>query len=400
MKVTLIEAGGPRDDLSFTPWVDGQGRFAMPTTGLTSIASSCRERDEVTVIDEKVDQLPETLEADVVAISYKTMYARRAYELADALRARGTSVVLGGVHASLVPDEAAAHADVVVVGEGELTMTRVLDDLERGRAGARYLAPSPPPPLDRLQRQRVELLSHERYMVHAILSARGCSFDCEFCPTRSIFGAGYRLRDVDAVDAEVDHLLRLEDKPVFFSENVFGAGDVPFITELVGRLAARGVRFGVICDWLMLNASIVRILADGRCRMVCLNLTGRNEADEIAALRSVRDAKMPVWGYFMFGFEEDTPDVFERAVQRVHRYDLECATLTVLTPFPGTPMGNRLAAEGRIFGTDLDRFDHVHVHFQPAGMSAEQLSEGFEHVCREVGEKMSFSRVAAAMSAG
>ncbi len=394
MKIKCVEIGQPRDGLAWSSWVDEQGRFAMPSVGLVSVASLVDESFDVEILDEKVSGIPEKLGADIVAMSFKTMHANSAYALADSLRSQGTRVVMGGVHASAVPETAAQHADAVVAGEGEAVWPQVLSDIKRGSVQRIYRAPAMHYSLDEMPRQRVELVDHPRYMLHAVQSARGCSFNCEFCPTRAIFGEGFRLRKVGAVVEEVERLLAIDDKPIFFTENVFGAGDTTFIARLTEQLYQRSVRYGVICDWYMLNEEIVSLLAAGGCGLVCLNLTGRLEEKEIAALEAVRRADLTIWGYFMFGFEEDSPDVFQRAVDRVRDYEIECATLTVLTPFPGTPMGQRLAEEGRIFSRDLDLYDHIHVHFEPKSMTADQLREGFEYVCNEVGEKMSFARAA------
>lgn len=393
MDILLVDAGHALPGRSWSNWIDGGGRFAMPSSGLVSVASVSRPHDVVRIHDEKVDGPidPASATADVVGISFKTAYADHAYRMADAFRARGIPVVVGGVHATNVPEDAAQHADVVAVGEGETLWSRILDDLESGCAETFYRGPvAPRGPLDTLPRQRFELLHTERYMLHAVQSARGCSFDCEFCPTRLMFGSTYRLRDVDAMVQEVRDLLTLEDKPLFFTENVFGAGDLAFVEQLTSRIHALGARFGVICDWVMVRPELMQLLARNGCRLVCVNLTGRRTPEELAAVRAIRDAGMEIWGYLMFGFEEDTPDVFQGALDTVHEYDITCTSLTLLAPYPGTPMGTRLAREGRILDTDLTRYDQCNVVIRPAGMTAHQLQEGYDHVCAALAERCDF----------
>ena len=160
MKIYLVEAGHATPSLAWNAWSADDGRFAAPSAGLVSLASLVRKHDQVEIIDEKVDGPVETLDADLVGISFKTMYAARAYELADSLRKQGTKVVLGGLHASLCPDEAAEHADIVVVGEAESVWPQLLDDVENGTEQPLYKA-STPPPIDSLPCQRVELLNHK-----------------------------------------------------------------------------------------------------------------------------------------------------------------------------------------------------------------------------------------------
>jgi len=369
----------------------------MAAAGLVSLASLVRPGDEVSIIDEKVSGPVGDIEADVVGLSFKSMYARRAYRLADRLRARGIKVVAGGVHVSSCVEEAAAHVDVVVTGEGEGVWRTVLHDLERGKHHPVYHASMLRQPLDRLPPQPAHLLATERYMVHALQTARGCSFTCEFCPTRSIFGDGYRLRDLDAVVADAERFVAADPRPVFFTENVFGAGHRPFVDALTRRLSERHIEFAAICDWFVVNRPLVEVMARNGIGLVGINMTGRDEPKEEAAIAAFHEAGIPIWGYFMFGFEEDDPGVFEGAVAKVRRYDVRCVTPTVLAPYPGTPMAQRLEHEGRIFDHDTDLLDQHHVVFEPKNMSPDELRQGYEYVCRELEPLLSFDRAIEAL---
>jgi radical SAM superfamily enzyme YgiQ (UPF0313 family) len=397
MRIALVEAGEPRDSFAWSAYFDEQGRFAMPSVGLLSLASLARPSDEVRLIDEKVAGGVDSVDADLVGISFKSMYARRAYALADRLRRQGTKVVLGGIHASLQPEQAAAHADVVVVGEGEAVWRQVLDDVDAGTQLPLYRPPQHPLRLDSLPRLPVALVDHPRYMCHSTQSARGCSFTCEFCPTRAMFGAGYRLRNLDTALSEVREMVALEDKPVFFTENVFGAGDRVYIDELTRGLQASGVRYAVLCDWLAMSPELAGLLADRGCGLVGINLTGRAEPAEEAALDALHAAGLPVWGYLMFGFEEDEPDVFERAVARVRRYDMVSVALTVMTPYPGTPLGERMERDGRVLGHDSDLFDQNHVLIHPRHMTRRELEQGFAYASHELRDVLGFHRAVEAI---
>lgn len=400
MRIKLIDVGHPLPGRSWTNWVDGE-LFAMPSSGLVSIASLSRDHDEVEIHDEKVEGPVDenTLTADVVGLSFKTAYTERAYAIADRLRERGIKVVLGGVHATNVPEEAAQHADVVCVGEGETLWRPILDDLEAGTAKRIYTAPmSPRGPLSTLPWQRFELLKTDRYLTHAVQSARGCSFDCEFCPTRLMFGSTYRQRNIDSLVAEVEHLLRLQDKPVFFTENVFGAGELRYVESLAGRLNGLGAQYGCIVDWVMVRPELMQLLARNGCKLVCINLTGRRTKEELAAIRAISDAGMAIWGYFMFGFEEDTPDVFEGALKTSEEFGIVTSTLTVLAPYPGTPMGKRLSREGRITSYDLKRYDQCNVVIKPAQMTTEQLQQGYDYVVSKLDKRTDFIHAVRAMS--
>lgn len=392
MRIKLVDVGQPSSERSWTNWTDGD-RFAMASQGLVSIASLSRDHDDVAIHDEKVSGPadPDTEDAEIVGLSFKTQYASRAYELAAKYRARGKKVVLGGVHVTNVPEEAVEHGDVVCVGEGEPVWREILDDLEAGTERKVYRAPmNPRGPMNIYPRQRHELLDYRKYMVHAVQSARGCTFDCEFCPTRLMFGSTFRQRTVDSLIAEAEHLLALEDKPIFFTENVFGAGDIEFVRELAGRLNAIGARWSVICDWVMINRPLMKVLADNGCQLVCINLTGRREEAELEAVRAIHDHGMDMWGYIMFGFEEDTPDVFQGAVDTVEQFGIACASLTVLAPYPGTPMGRRLKREGRITSYDMQLYDQCNVVIEPKNMTSEELIQGYRWVCDQLAHKADF----------
>ncbi|MBA4388700.1 MAG: hypothetical protein C0404_12015 [Verrucomicrobia bacterium] len=397
MKITLIDAGHPTDSLAWNAWKTGSGRFGVPSVGLVSLASLSRPGDEVSIIDEKTGASVDKVEADLVGISFKTMYARRAYELADSFRARGTPVVLGGLHASLCPDEAGLHADIVVAGEGEAVWPQILEDVENGNFKKLYSSPQPPPAIDTLPVQKLGLLRHESYFMHGVQSARGCSLDCEFCPTRAMFGAGFRLRNPDAVCDEVESLLKIEDKPVLFTDDVFGAGNTEYIEKLTGRLKATGARYGVICDLKMVTPGIVAQLAGSGCRVMCINMPGTCSPEEAGAIKAIQAQGIAVWGYFMFGFEFHKPDVFPRTIEFVRNCAIKHVSLTILAPYPGTPMGERLAREGRIISRDLSLYDQAHVVFKPANMTPAQLENGFSEVVDEMGNLCKVDHLAGIM---
>lgn len=393
MRIVLVEVGEPRDPLTWDAWFSADGRFGLPDAGMVAIASLCRPHDEVVIHDEKVSgPVPLDLQADLIGFTYKTLFAKRAHRLASHFRDRGITVVLGGVHASAVPQEAAKYANIVVVGEGEGVWPTVLDDIEKGQAKPLYRATNPPVRLDTQPPQRGDLLEQGKYQAHALQSARGCSFSCEFCPTRSLFGDSYRLRAVDAVLGDVARFRAREDRPIFFTENVFGAGHLKYLDAVTGGVMRMEAPFAAICDWQITTPAMIKLLARNGLGLVGINMTGRDEAQEEAALTAFHDAGIPIWGYLMFGFEEDLPDVFERAIQKARRFDMVSVSPTVLAPYPGTPMAARLEREGRIFDHDTDLLDQHHVVFHPKNMSADELFAGYEYFCREMADLLPFSR--------
>lgn len=395
VKVILIDVAQKDKSLAWQPWVDSKGRFAMPSVGLISIASLVPDEDDVSIIDEKVEEVtldPASIQADLIGLSYKTMYAKRAYALADAFRARGITVVMGGIHATLQYEEALPHANAVVIGEGETQWPKVINDFKNNTLHDLYSAPNPPTPIDVLPVQRYELLNNKKYITHAIHSARGCSFACEFCPTKIMFGEGCRLRNADSVLEECKCLLEIEEKPIFFTENIFGAGNLHYIKNITGRLKAIGACYAVICDWIMVSPELVKILTAHQCSLVMINMTGRRTKEEEKAISELRSAGIAVWGYVMFGFEEDTPDVFQGAIDMARKYELSCISITVLAPYPNTPMGIRLKNENRIITFDTDLYDQSHVIIEPKQMTLDELMIGYKLVCQELEDIISFPK--------
>jgi radical SAM superfamily enzyme YgiQ (UPF0313 family) len=208
-----------------------------------------------------------------------------------------------------------------------------------------------------------------------------------------LFGDSYRLRDPDAVLADVARFRAREDRPIFFTENVFGAGHLKYLDRVTAGVAASGSPFAAICDWQITTPPMIRLLARNGLGLVGINMTGRDEPQEEAALQAFHSAGIPIWGYLMFGFEEDLPDVFERAVRKARRYDMVSVSPTVLAPFPGTPMAARLEREGRIFERDTDLLDQHHVVFEPKNMSPDELFHGYEYFCQEMKDLLPFHHV-------
>ncbi len=397
MKISFIDAGLPRDSLVWEKWTARDGRFAFAGVGPVFLASLTGEDVDVEFVDEKVHGPQEEIETDVAAITFKTMNAKRAYGLADTLRSRGVKVILGGIHASLCPDEAALHADAVVVGEGEPVWPQVVADLRGGKLRKFYRHDGPPVPIDDSAPARMDLIDQHLYVSHPVQTARGCSLDCEFCPTRAMFGGVYRLRAPGTVVEEIAGMLEAERKPVFVVDDIFAAGEPDFIRDIADRLKGMDVSYAVICDVRMLTSEVLDHLRESGCTMVCLNIIASPTPEEKAVVHAIHERGMQVLAYIMFGFEYQTPDIFREVVDFVVDNDIRHVSLVILTPYKGTPMGERLAREGRILSFDWDLYDQAHVVFRPARMTPSQLEEGFEFALEEIGDRWSLDGMAESM---
>lgn len=375
---------------------EGRGRTSraiFPPLNLLMIAAATPPGHTVQIVDEGVSQLDENAPADLVGITAMTANAPRAYELAERFRARGIPVVLGGMHPSALPDEALQHCDAVVVGEGEELWPRAVADAEQGRLQSIYRAEKSPS-LAGLPVPRRSLADPRRYLLPTTMQAtRGCPFACDFCAVSHFFGRGYRFRPVEEVVQEV----RDSGHKViaFVDDNIVGSPT--YAKALFRALEPLGIR------WISqgsLNMAKDPELLELAARSGCVgmfigfeslspeNLAAmhkrQNRADEFsAAIRSIHEHGIAIEGAFVFGFDGDDEGVFERTVRFARQNRLEAAQFGILTPFPGTPLREKLEAEGRIFDNNWAHYNISQVVFKPLRMSAQTLQQGFNWAWQE-----------------
>jgi len=367
----------------------------FPPLGLATLAGYLdREDDEVEIQDEHVEPLELDDEPDVAVIQVYVTSARRAYEIADRYRARGVHVCLGGLHVTSLPEESAAHADTIFLGPGEDTWPVFLADLRAGRPQHRYR--SKRRTLDALPPIRRDLIRRERYLVpNSIVVSRGCPHHCDFCYKDAFFegGRGFYTQTVDAALAEIErlpgrHLYFLDDH-LFgnerFAEALFdGMRGMGRLWQAAGTVSSvlrpRLLERAAACGLRSLFVGFETLDPDGlRSQRKHQNL----HRDYGAAIRRLHDQGVMVNGSFVFGLDEDGPDVFSRTVDWAVERGIETATFHILTPYPGTALHARMERAGRIVHRDWERYDTRHVVYRTLGMSAEQLESGYWSAYRD-----------------
>ncbi|MEZ5294042.1 MAG: radical SAM protein [Vicinamibacterales bacterium] len=347
---------------------------------------------EVTLYDEGIADVPPDLEADVVGLTVITGTAKRAYELADRLRARGTVVVLGGPHVTLVPDDAAPHADAVVVGYAEDTWPQLLRDVAAGRLQPRY---TQAPGLDLAGRPfaRRDLLPSRRFLTNNVFEAtRGCVHPCDFCVAPSAWGRRPLQKPVDDVVADIrQHGAR---KLIFVDLNL--VSDRAYAVRLFTALVPLRVRWYGLATVLIADDEELLDLAEASG---CAGLLIGLESLSVANLKSQRKGfnapatftrvverlhahGIALQGCFVFGLDDDRPDVFLETADFAVRAGIDLPRFAVATPFPGTPFYRRLESEGRILTRDWELYDGQHVVFQPKHMTVQALQDGVEAAWR------------------
>ena len=380
MKIYFIEAERDKTKSPTSNWFDSLNhKFSCPSLAPLIIASLTPKDIEVRIIDEKVEEIQFDNLPDIVAISFKTMSSRRAYELAELFRERKVKVILGGIHASLQPEEAKHHCDSVVIGEAEEVWLPVIEDLWHNQLKPFYRMPHLTD-LSKLCIPRFELLQNSNYLCHSIQASRGCSLNCDFCPTREMFGGVFRTKSIRQVIQEIEEATSIEKKMVFFTDDIFGAGDEHFILELLQEVRKLKIEFFVISDFLVLNKKILIELARSGCRYIALNMPGTCSPREEQAIKMIQRLGIDIWGYFMFGFRFHEKDVFKKVFDFVNNTHMKHVSLTVMTPYPNTSAGRDLDKQGRILSKDWTLYDNEHVVFEPEKMNAKDLEEGFDWI--------------------
>jgi len=340
-------------------------------------------KHRVEIVDESVRPVDFSEPADVVGISVMTCTAKRAYEIADRYRAKGAKVILGGIHASTMPEEAAEHADAVVIGAAEDSLPRLFEDLEKGKLKKFYRRKKGAPPAP-IATPRRDLLNRSDYlMFNAIQISRGCPHRCIFCSTPAVFGREYTTRPVEDIVEEIKSLGgRLY---IFADDNI--VGNMRYARELFEALIPLKIHWaGQATILIARDEKLLRLMKHSGCKGVILGLESPSQETLSEAgktycrtsrylkdIRRIQEAGISVWGSFLFGFDTQTPADCIGSVRFAQRAKLAMACFPILTPYPGTPLYDRLDSEGRILTRDWEKYTGTNVVFKPARMHPRQL---------------------------
>ena len=381
MKVALI---APARRKSGKQGLTGRA-FQIPPLSLGVLASLTPDEFEIQLLDENLRDLDFSSAPDLVGITCLTASAPRAYEIADRYRAMGSTVVLGGIHASAIPLEAIDHADSVVIGEAEGAWGQVLADF-KARTLKRFYEGAMPDPSAILPPRR-DIYERKGYFVKSVVqTSRGCPFGCDFCSVQRFFGTKFRFRSVSSV---VDEVRSMATRFVaFVDDNI--AGSHSHAKQLCGALAPLKVRW--ICQapiGIGKDLELLGLMRKAGCRGVfvgfesitpaCLKEVGKsfNVIEKFKEhVKRIHDNGISIEGGFIFGFDHDDKDVFKRTLDFIMKAKIDFAQFGILTPFPGTKLHDRLSGENRILTSDWEKYDIAHTVFKPALMSPDELNEG------------------------
>ena len=345
-------------------------------------------RVELQLFDEGIVDVPLDLAVDLVGLTVITGTAIRAYQLADHFRKRGITVVLGGPHVTLIPDDAAPHADAVVTGYAEDSWPRLLQDFKHGHLQPRY---DQAPDLSLADRPfpRRDLLPSHRYLTSNVFEAtRGCIHNCDFCVVPTAWGRKPFQKPVEQIIADIRQ--HGASKLIFVDLNLIADRDyaVRLFTALIPlRVQWYGLSTVLLAD----DAELLNLAERSGCKGLLMGLEsispqnlrqshkGFNSPERFAGLvERLHEHGISLQGCFVFGLDHDEPDVFLKTAEFAVQAKIDLPRFAIVSPFPNTALHKRLEAEGRILTRNWELYDGQHVVFQPAKLSVEELQQGTE----------------------
>jgi radical SAM superfamily enzyme YgiQ (UPF0313 family) len=379
MKILLISP-------SVDPNEKTNKQMMMPQLALIILQGLTPKEHQVVTVDEEDESIDLEHDCDLVGISFMTSNASRAYWLAREFKKRGKTVVLGGVHPTLLPDEALPHGDSVVIGEAEGVWAELLEDYKNGCLKKIYHNPRPdlsvyvPKDFSKINRRRL-------FALVPIMTSRGCPYNCDFCCVTDLFGK--EIRHVPVVNIVRDIKESGRKHFMFLDDNI--VGHPSYAKELFAALKPLKISWvgQSSISLLVKDNELLRQAAESGCKGLFVGLESVKEAQMSSlrksfnslerlenALNKMRKAEIFVVASMIFGFDEDTKEVFDDTVRFLIKNKVHTVSFNVLTPYPGTKTLQKMKEEGRLLTDDWNYYDHSTVVFQPKNMSPYELMVG------------------------
>ncbi len=357
----------------------------MPQLSLFIIEGLTPKEHTVKIIEEEYAEIDFDEDCDLVGISCMTSNAHRAYYVAGEFRKRGRTVVIGGVHPTILPDEVQQFADSVVIGEAEGVWEKLLDDFSHNRLQKRYHK-SQPDITKHVVKNFANLKSKRLFNIIPIMTTRGCPYNCEFCSVSNLFGTKVRHVPIENVildikESKAKNFIFLDDNIIGnpkYAKALFkaitplkihwiGQASISFAkdTELMQLAAKSG------CKKLFFGLETVCESELKKYKKTFNDITGLEEA-----IKKIKKMGILIHASMIFGFDSDTKDTFKDTLSFLLRNKVSTVSFNVLTPYPGTRTFENMQKEGRLLTTEWKYYDHNTVVFKPKNMSPVELQEG------------------------
>lgn len=392
MKITLLS---PQSAMYRKRGIFSKSLRYAPLT-LTTLAALVPEElnADICIIDEGVEDFNiEAIDANLVGITCITPNAPRIYELSHTLREKGMTVVIGGVHPTLVPDEAQPNADAIVVGYAEQSWPRLLRDFAAGKMQPRY-DEGPGYRFANVPEPRRDLLKKEGYItLNTVQAVRGCPYKCNFCVV-PVAWPGYLQRPIREVISEIEHL----EGNTFLFLDLSPIENPAYIKQMYRELAPLKKRWGGLSTIrIAQDREMLKLAARSGCGGLLIGFEsvsattikqmkkGFNKPEKYSeAVKTIHEHGIAINGCFVFGLDGDDKGIFERTVEFVNKAAIDLPRFSIATPFPGTPLYQQLNTQGRILIRDWAYYGGQNVVFQPRNMSVEELQKGTQWAWKQV----------------
>jgi radical SAM superfamily enzyme YgiQ (UPF0313 family) len=376
--------------LLISPTVDAEKRtnkgLMMPQLALYILEGLTPDNHEVNVIEEEVEDVDLEQSCDLIGISCMTANAPRAYVLCKEFKKRGKTVVMGGVHPTILPDEALQYADSVVIGEAEGVWELLLKDFENNTLKRQYN--NPKPNLDRyVPKNYSKIIKKGLFSLLPIMTTRGCPYDCDFCCVTNLFGKKIRHIAIENVVRDIKE--SGAKKFMFLDDNIIGRPK--YAKMLFKAIKPLNISWGgqASVSLLVKDNELMQLAADSGCKALFFGVesvsetqlkTMRKSFNEIKhledAFKKIKKMGILIHASMVFGFDNDTKKIFNDTVQFLIKNKVSTVSFNVLTPYPGTRIYEKLKKENRLTTTDWKYYDHNTVVFKPKNMTPYELQLG------------------------
>jgi radical SAM superfamily enzyme YgiQ (UPF0313 family) len=358
----------------------------MPQLALYILEGLTPREHKIKVIEEEVDDINLEEECDLVAISCLTANAPRAYELCEEFKKRGKTVVLGGVHPTILPDEALQHADCVVLGEAEGVWETLLTDFQNHELKERYHNPAPdlgkyiPKDFSRIMKKRL-------FSLIPIMTTKGCPYNCDFCCVTNLFGKKIRHVPIENVVRDIKD--SGAKNFIFLDDNIIG--DAKYAKALFRAIKPLKIKWvgQASVSLLVGDDELIQLASDSGCKTLFFGIesvsieqlkTMRKSMKDIEhleeAFKKIKNMGILIHASMVFGFDNDTKGIFDETVQFLKKNKVSTVSFNILTPYPGTKTYDDLKKANRLITTDWRYYDHNTVVFKPINMTPLELQAG------------------------
>ncbi len=368
--------------------------LALPPNSFLVLASLTPDDVEVQILDEAYEDIDFDVKADLVGITCLTYTANRAYEVSSAFRKRGIKTILGGVHTSMMPQEASRYADTIVIGEADEIWPEIVRDFQNGNLKSRYEAEKRPD-ISKLPPANRSLLKGS-YFIDTIQTARGCPNTCKFCSVHRYNGASYRYRDMDIVIREIEHMKKTQI--MILDDNIVGRGQNSYkrALELFNRMKPLKKKWAAqTCINIADEPELLKAAGDSGASIFLIGFESINQKsiegfnknvnlkpDGVItnyedSIKKIHDNGIAIIGSYMFGMDTDFPDTFERTVEFVMKNEIDAVQFCIATPYPGTVFYEEMNGNNRLFMNNYPQDWNVYngfvMTFQPQVTDVDDL---------------------------